>query len=54
MKKETKKTLTHYYTLPCGVKVLHRVTGGKISHLAYMFNIGSRDEQPSEHGMRTI
>lgn len=41
----------HYYTLPSGIRVLHRAAGGNIAHLAFIFNIGSRDELPGEHGM---
>lgn len=41
----------YYYTLPSGIRVLHRPAPGNIAHLAFIFNIGSRDELPGEHGM---
>ena len=40
-----------YFTLSSGVRVYCRPSRGKTAHLAFIFDMGSRDEAPAEHGM---
>jgi predicted Zn-dependent peptidase len=47
----TEKTSTRYLVTDDGIKILHRATRSNIAHLAFIFNVGSRDELPYEHGM---
>lgn len=49
--KNIKESRTHYLVLDSGVKVLHRKTDANITHVAFLFGMGSRDELPNEHGM---
>jgi len=40
-----------YYTLSNGIKVIHKHIAGKVAHLGFIINTGSRDENENEHGM---
>ena len=39
------------YTLPNGIRGIHRQVRSKVAHCALAVNAGSRDELPSEHGL---
>ncbi|MBQ3246993.1 MAG: insulinase family protein [Alistipes sp.] len=39
------------YTLPNGIRGIHRQVRSKVAHCALAINAGSRDELPSEHGL---
>ena len=41
----------HIYTLPNGIRGIHRQVRSKVAHCALAINAGSRDELPSEHGL---
>ncbi len=40
-----------YYTLPNGLRIVHRRVASKVSHLGVIINAGTRDELPHEHGI---
>ncbi len=43
---------THYFTLPNGIRVVHRpVSNTRILHCGIVLDIGSRDEQPHQYGI---
>lgn len=39
------------YTLPNGIKILHKYRPGAIAHISLMVNTGMRDEMPNENGL---
>ncbi len=39
------------WTLPNGIRVIHREVNSPVSHLGFFVNMGSRDELPDEHGL---
>lgn len=39
------------YTLPNGIKILHKYRPGSIAHISLMVNTGMRDEMPNENGL---
>lgn len=41
----------NYYTLPNGVRCIHKQVRSGVVHCALTINAGSRDELPSEHGL---
>lgn len=41
----------HTWTLPNGVRCIHRHVPSHVSHIGLFINAGSRDELPEEHGM---
>lgn len=41
----------HTYTLPNGIRGIHRRTRGSVAHCALIVNAGSRDERPDEFGL---
>ncbi len=41
----------YIYTLPNGIRGIHRQVRSKVAHCALAINAGSRDELPSEHGL---
>ena len=41
----------HIYTLPNGIRGIHRQVRSKVAHCALAINAGSRDELSSEHGL---
>lgn len=47
----TEDSLISEYTLPNGIKILHKYRSGEIAHLALMVNTGMRDELPNENGL---
>ena len=40
-----------YHTLDNGIRLVHHRTNGMVAHCGLIFNTGSRDEKPMEHGM---
>ncbi len=40
-----------YFTLSSGIRMYYRPSRRKTAHLAFLFDIGSRDERAAEHGM---
>ena len=42
---------TYYTTLSSGIRLYCRASQRKTAHLAFIFDIGSRDERAREHGM---
>lgn len=42
---------TYYTTLSSGIRLYCRASQRKTAHLAFIFDIGSRDERAGEHGM---
>jgi predicted Zn-dependent peptidase len=41
----------HYYTLPNGLRIVHKNNKSPVAHVGAIINTGSRDELPSEHGL---
>ena len=41
----------HTFTLPNGIRVIHKVVPRAASHVALVVNAGSRDERPGEAGV---
>lgn len=41
----------HIWTLPNGIRCIHRPVASHVSHIGLFINAGSRDELPHEHGM---
>lgn len=41
----------HIWTLPNGIRCIHRPVASHVSHVGLFINAGSRDELPHEHGM---
>ena len=41
----------HTYTLPNGIRGIHRQVRGSVAHCALVIGAGSRDELPSEYGL---
>lgn len=41
----------HTYTLPNGIRGIHRQVRGSVAHCALVIGAGSRDEHPDEHGL---
>lgn len=41
----------HTYTLPNGIRGIHRQVHGSVAHCALVIGAGSRDELPSEYGL---
>lgn len=41
----------HTYTLPNGIRGIHRQVRGSVAHCALVIDAGSRDELPDEHGL---
>ncbi len=39
------------YTLPNGIRCIHRQTRGTVAHCALVIGAGTRDEQPNEYGL---
>ena len=39
------------YTLPNGIRLIHKFVPSMISHCGLLINTGSRDEKNQEHGM---
>ena len=39
------------YTLPNGIRIIHRKVESPVAHLGVLINTGSRDEEPEEHGL---
>lgn len=39
------------YTLPNGIRCIHRQTPGPVAHCALVINAGTRDELPTEYGL---
>ncbi len=39
------------YTLPNGIRLIHKPTDSPVGHLGILINTGSRDEEPDEHGL---
>ena len=39
------------YTLPNGIKIIHKYRSGAVAHLALMVNTGMRDELTNENGL---
>jgi predicted Zn-dependent peptidase len=39
------------FTLPNGIKIIHKYSSSSVAHCGLMVNTGSRDERPQEHGM---
>ena len=39
------------YTLPNGIRLIHKPTDSSVGHLGILVNTGSRDEAPEEHGL---
>ncbi|NLB92402.1 MAG: insulinase family protein, partial [Bacteroidales bacterium] len=39
------------YTLPNGIRLIHKPTDSPVGHLGILINTGSRDEDPDEHGL---
>ncbi|MDE7406874.1 MAG: insulinase family protein, partial [Muribaculaceae bacterium] len=42
---------TTYHTLPCGLKIVHRLLPGLTEYAGVAVNVGSRDERPDQHGL---
>ncbi|MCK4663830.1 MAG: insulinase family protein [Bacteroidales bacterium] len=40
-----------FYTLPNGIKLVHKKIPSKVAHFGIIINTGSRDEADNEHGM---
>jgi predicted Zn-dependent peptidase len=40
-----------YATLPNGIRIIHRQTGGNVAHCGVAINAGARDELPEENGI---
>ncbi len=41
----------HTYTLPNGIRGIHRQVRGSVAHCALVIGAGSRDERPDQHGL---
>jgi predicted Zn-dependent peptidase len=41
----------NYYTLPNGLRIVHKQTKNPVAHVGVIINTGSRDELPLEHGL---
>ena len=41
----------HTYTLPNGIRGIHRQVRGSVAHCALVVGAGSRDERPGEYGL---
>ena len=41
----------HTYTLPNGIRGIHRQVRGSVAHCALVIGAGSRDEHPDQHGL---
>ncbi|MBP9152340.1 MAG: insulinase family protein [Flavobacteriales bacterium] len=39
------------WTLPNGIRCIHREVNSPVAHLGFFVNMGSRDEMPDEHGL---
>jgi len=39
------------YTLPNGIRLIHKFADSPVGHLGILINTGSRDEAPDEHGL---
>ncbi len=39
------------YTLPNGIRLIHKPTDSPVAHMGIIINTGSRDEEPYEHGL---
>ncbi|WP_372950837.1 M16 family metallopeptidase [Mariniphaga sp.] len=39
------------YTLPNGIRLIHKYADSPVGHLGILINTGSRDEEPDEHGL---
>ena len=39
------------YTLPNGIRLIHKPTDSPVAHMGVIINTGSRDEEPHEHGL---
>ena len=39
------------YTLPNGIRGIHRQVKGSVAHCALVIDAGSRDEHPDEYGL---
>lgn len=39
------------WTLPNGIRCIHRTVNSPVAHLGFLVNMGSRDELPEEHGL---
>lgn len=39
------------WTLPNGIRCVHRQVDSPVAHLGFFINVGSRDELPEEHGL---
>ena len=39
------------YTLPNGIRGIHRQVKGSVAHCALVIGAGSRDERPDEYGL---
>jgi len=39
------------YTLPNGIRLIHKYADSPVGHLGILINTGSRDEAPDEHGL---
>ncbi len=39
------------HTLPNGIRLIHKPTHSPVAHMGILINTGSRDEEPSEHGL---
>lgn len=41
----------HTFTIPNGIKLIHKYSPSSVAHCGLLINTGSRDERPEEHGM---
>jgi predicted Zn-dependent peptidase len=41
----------HYHRLQNGIRVIHKPSEGKVAHLGFVINTGSRDELAGEQGI---
>ncbi|MEI6455178.1 MAG: pitrilysin family protein [bacterium] len=41
----------HSFTLPSGIRLVHRITTGRVAHIGLFINSGTRDEAANEHGL---
>jgi predicted Zn-dependent peptidase len=41
----------HYHRLQNGIRVIHKPSEGKVAHVGFVINTGSRDEQEGEQGI---
>lgn len=48
---EMEKEQYQYYTLPNGIRIVHKQVEGMVAHAGILINTGSRDELPEEHGL---